>query len=121
MENKARGRFWVITTLYTTRFTTYFSFNQEEIGLLIKEAFHLAESKKYYEYYYSVSERIATVYESQYRKNKYVQTGRYDLVELDRVPANTQPTTDLYWKLMGQELKPDAIIIKKRVLRESFR
>jgi hypothetical protein len=121
MENKARGRFWVITALYTTLFRDYFSFNHEEIGLLIKEAFNLAETKKYYEYYYFVSERIATVYESQYRKNKYVQTGRYDLVELDRVPANTQSTVDLYWKLMGQETKPDTIIVKKRVLRDMFR
>lgn len=121
MENKARGRFWVITALYTTLFRDYFSFNHEEIGLLIKEAFNLAETKKYYEYYYFVSERIATVYESQYRKNKYVQTGRYDLVELDRVPANTQPAVDLYWKLMGQETKPDTIIVKKRVLRDMFR
>lgn len=121
MENKARGKFWVITSLYTTRFTGYFSFNQEEIGLLIKEAFHLAESKKYYEYYYSVSEQIATVYESQYRKNKYITTGRYDCIQLDIIPANTVPTVDLYWKLMGKEIKPDNLIIKKRVLRSNFR
>lgn len=121
MENKARGKFWIITSLYTTRFTGYFSFNQEEIGLLIKEAFHLAESKKYYEYYYSVSERIATVYESQYKKNKYITTGRYDCIQLDIIPTNTVPTVDLYWKLMGKETKPDDIIIKKRVLRQEFR
>jgi hypothetical protein len=83
--------------------------------------FNLAESKKYYEYYYSVGERISTVYEKQYRKNNFMQTGRYDLIELDRVPANTQPTTDLYWKLMGKEIKPDTIIIKKRILRDAFR
>lgn len=121
MENKARGKFWVITSLYTTIFTEYFSFNQQEIGLLIKEAFHVAESKKYYEYYYSVSERVATVYESQYRKNKYIQTGRYDCIQLDIIPANTQPSVDLYWKLIGKELKPHNIIIKKRVLRAEFR
>ena len=121
MENKARGKFWVITSLYTTVFTGYFSFNQEEIGLLIKEAFHLAESKKYYEYYYSVSERIATVYESQYKKNKYITIGRYDCIQLDIVPANTKPTVDLYWKLLGKETKPDNVIIKKRVLRQEFR
>jgi len=121
MENKARGKFWIITSLYTTRFNKYFSFNQKEIGLLIKEAFHLAESKKYYEYYYSVSERIATVYESQYKKNKYITTGRYDCIQLDIIPANTVPTVDLYWKLMGKETKPDDIIIKKRVLRQEFR
>lgn len=121
IENKARGKFWVIPLLYTTRFTNYFTFNNEEIGLLIKTAFELAESKKYYEYYYSVSERIATVYEKQFKKNKYLPLGRYDFIELDRVPANTYPTTDLYWKLMGQEIKPDTIIIKKRILKEEYR
>jgi hypothetical protein len=121
IENKARGRFWIIPSLYTTKFTNYFTFNNEEIGLLIKAAFQLAESKKYYEYYYSVSQRIATVYEKQIQKNKYIPIGRYDYIELDRVPADSQPTTELYWKLMGEETKPDDIIIKKRVLRESFR
>jgi hypothetical protein len=121
IENKARGRFWIITTLYTTKFTNYFSFNNEEIGLLIKNAFALAESKKYYEYYYSVGERISLVYETQIQKNKYIPISRYDYINLDNIPANTQPTVDLYWKLMGEELKPDNIIIKKRVLRQEFR
>ncbi len=121
IENKTRGKFWVITSLYTTRFTGYFTFNSEEIGLLIKQAFELAESKKYYEYYYSVGERIASVYEKQIQKNKYIPIGRYDYIELDRIPANTKPEIDLYWKLIGQEIKPDTIIIKKRVLREMFR
>lgn len=121
VENKARGRYWIITALYTTKFTTYFSFDNEEIRLLIKASFDLAESNKYYEYYYSVAERVSSVYESQIRKNKYIATGRYDCIQLDIVPANTKSTVDLYWKLMGQELKPDNIVIKKRVLRPEFR
>jgi hypothetical protein len=121
VENNFRGRFWVIASIYTTRFSKYFSFNREEIGLLIKAAFNLAESKKYYEYYYSVSERISTVYEKQYQKNNFIQTGRYDLIEIARIPADTQPNIELYWKLMGEETKPDVIIIKKRVLRDAFR
>jgi hypothetical protein len=120
-ENKTRGRFWVITSLYTTKFTSYFSFNNEEIGLLIKASFELAESKKYYEYYYSIGESVSSVYEKQIQKNKYIPIGRYDYIELDRIPANTQPSVDLYWKLIGQELKPDNIIIKKRVLRSEFK
>jgi hypothetical protein len=121
IENKVRGRFWIITMLYTTKFTNYFTFNNKEIGLLIKAAFTLAESKKYYEYYYSVGERIALVYETQIQKNKYIPIGRYDYIELDRISANTQPQVDLYWKLMGEEIKPDNIIIKKRVLRSEYR
>jgi hypothetical protein len=61
------------------------------------------------------------VYESQYRKNKYITTGRYDCIQLDIIPANTVPTVDLYWKLLGKEIKPDDVIIKKRVLRPNFR
>lgn len=121
IENKTRGKFWVITALYTTKFTSYFSFNNKEIGLLIKAAFELAESKKYYEYYYSIGESIASVYEKQIQKNKYIPIGRYDYIELDRIPANTQPSVDLYWKLIGQELKPHDIVIKKRVLKTEFR
>jgi hypothetical protein len=121
IENNTRGKFWVITSLYTTKFTSYFTFNNEEIGLLIKASFELAESKKYYEYYYSVGERIASVYEKQIQKNKYIPIGRYDYIELARIPANTKSDVDLYWKLLGEETKPDNIIIKKRVLREAFR
>jgi hypothetical protein len=121
IENITRGKFWVITSLYTTKFTKYFTFNNEEIGLLIKASFELAESKKYYEYYYSVGERIASAYEKQIQKNKYIPIGRYDYIDLDIVPANSRPNVDLYWKIMGQETKPDNIIIKKRVLRETYR
>jgi hypothetical protein len=120
-DTKHTGRFWVISSLYTTRFTTYFSFNNEEIGLLIKTAFEFAESKKYYEYYYTVSSRISKVYETQIRKNKFIPIGRYDFIELDEIPANTKPSTELYWKLMGQETKPDPTIVKKRVLLPEFR
>jgi len=121
IENKSRGKFWSILALHTTKFTTYFSFNNEEIGLLIKTSFELAESKGYYEYYYSVSSRISNVYERQIQKNKFIPVGRYDYIELEIIPANTQPSVDLYWKLMGQEIKPDSVVIKKRTLRPQFR
>lgn len=121
LENNTRGKFWGISTLYTTKFTTYFSFNNEEIGLLIKAAFELAESREHYEYYYSVSSRISNVYERQIQKNKFIPIGRYDYIELETVPANTKPSVELYWRLMGQEMKPDKIVIKKRILRPEFR
>lgn len=120
-ESQSLGKFWVISSLYTTRFTTYFSFNNEEIGLLIKTAFEVAESKKYYEYYYTVSSRISTVYEKQIQKNKFIPIGRYDYKELKTIPANTKPDSKLIWRLMGQETKPDDTIVKKRILREQFR
>lgn len=120
-ESQNTGKFWAITALYTTRFTSYFSFNNEEIGLLIKTAFEVAESKKYYEYYYTVSSRISKVYETQIQKNKFIPIGRYDYKELKTIPPNTKPDSELIWRLMGQETKPDEIIVKKRILREKFR
>ena len=113
--------FWAIVGLHTTKFVQLFSFNNPEIGLLIKEAFALAESKKFYQYYYSVSKRIQKVYETQIQKTKYIPIGRYDYFEVAVIPANTQPDNVLHWRLMGQELKPDDIIIKKRVLRFEHR
>jgi hypothetical protein len=115
------NRFWAISALYTTKFVQLFSFNNPEIGLLIKEAFQLAESKKFYQYYYSVSKRIQKVYETQIQKTKYIPIGRYDYFEVAVVPANTQPDNVLHWRLMGQTLKPDDIIIKKRILRSEYR
>lgn len=113
--------FWAISALYTTRFVQVFSFNNPEIGLLIREAFALAESKEYYEYYYSVSSRISKVYETQIQKTKYIPIGRYTYKEVAVIPANTEPDNILFWRLMGQELKPDDIIIKKRILNPEHR
>jgi hypothetical protein len=113
--------FWAIVGLYTSKFVQRFSFNNPEIGLLIKEAFVLAESKKFYQYYYSVSKRIQKVYETQIQKNKFIPVGRYEYFEVAIIPANTQPEDLLHWRLMGQELKPDDIIIKKRILKYEYR
>ena len=57
------------------------------------------------------------MYERQWKKNSYAIQGKYDLTTLAVVPANTKPEFELYWRLMGQELKPDAIAIKARKLK----
>jgi hypothetical protein len=121
VENKSKGRYWAITSLYTTKFTNFFSFNNPEIGLLIKHSFEIAESRKYYQYYYSIAEKVAKVYETQIQKTTYIPIGRYDYLEVERIPPNTQPESPLYWLLIGGTLKPDTMIIKKRVLREKYR
>ena len=51
-ENKARGRFWYISFLFNGNIGNYYRFNKPENGLLLAESFTLAESLKYYEYYY---------------------------------------------------------------------
>jgi len=117
----APEKYWGITGLYTSKFVQLFSFNNPEIGLLIKEAFRIAEENHYYEYYYCVSKRISKVYEKQIQKTTFIPIGRYDYLEIAVIPAGTQPDNKLYWGLMGQEIKPDDIIIKKRILRLEHR
>jgi len=120
-ENKARGKFWYISFLYTSKFHNSFNFNNTEIGYLIKAAFSLAEEQQFYEYYYTVSERVQNVYERQWARNTFMQTGRYELVTLAEIEPNTQPSVDLYWRLLGQETRPDKMVIKKRILNNDFR
>jgi hypothetical protein len=119
-ENKTRGKFWTIPCLYTSKFVNFFSINAPEVGLLVKNAMQFAESKKFYNYYYAVSEKVSRVYEHQWKKNIYVPTGRYETIIVDTVPANTIPKFELYWKLMGETVKPTAMIIKNRKLKEEF-
>ena len=120
-ENKARGRFWYISFLFNGNIGNYYRFNKPENGLLLAESFTLAESLKYYEYYYIISKRIEHVYDRQWRKNSYIPTGRYETITLDTVPPNTVATTDLYWQLMNREIKPDTMIVKKRILNDKYR
>jgi hypothetical protein len=61
------------------------------------------------------------VYERQIQKTQYIPIGRYEYIELATIPANTKPEKILYWKLMGEQMKPDTIIIKKRVLKPQYR
>jgi hypothetical protein len=116
-ESKLRGKFWAITGLFTTVFEERFSFSRPEFGLLFKRAFEIAEEKGYFQYFYSIAERVERVYERQWKKNPWGFNNRYDLITLDIVPANTKPEYDLYWRLMGKELKPDNIVIKARILK----
>jgi hypothetical protein len=116
-ESKMRGKFWVIAGLFTTVFEERFSFSRPEFGLLFKRAFEIAEERGYFQYFYCISERLERVYERQWKKNPWGFNGRYDIITLDVVPANTKPEYELYWGLMGKELKPDNIVIKARKLK----
>jgi hypothetical protein len=116
-ESKMRGKFWVISNFFSSVYTSYFNFNRPEFGMLFKAAFDIAESRGYFQYFYCIAERLERVYERQWKKNTYAIQGKYDLTTLAVVPANTKPEFELYWKLMGQELKPDNIAIKARKLK----
>jgi hypothetical protein len=116
-ESKMRGKFWVISNFFSSVYTSYFNFNRPEFGMLFKAAFEVAEGRGYYQYFYSIAERLERVYERQWKKNSYAIQGKYDLTTLAVVPANTKPEFELYWRLMGQELKPDNISIKARKLK----
>jgi len=116
-ESKMRGKFWVISNFFSSVYTSYFNFNRPEFGMLFKAAFEVAEGRGYYQYFYSIAERLERVYERQWKKNSYAIQGKHDLTTLAVVPANTKPEFELYWRLMGQELKPDNIAIKARKLK----
>jgi hypothetical protein len=116
-ESKMRGKFWVISNFFSSVYTSYFRFDRPEFGLLFKAAFDIAESKGYNQYFYGIAERLDRVYERQWQKNPHAIQGKYELTTLAVVPANTKPEFELYWRLMGQELKPDNIVIKSRKLK----
>lgn len=120
IENKARGKFWVMPGLYTSRPHNIFSFNKPEIGLLVKWAFEHAESLGFYEYYYAIAEHVSEVYERQINKTTYIPLYRYERLDLAVVPKNTVSDVDLYAKLLGYP-KPHNMVIKKRILKEEFR
>lgn len=120
VENKSRGKFWIIPGIYSNLQRNIFSFNNEEIGLLIKKSFEHAEKNGYYTYYYSIAEHLSDVYEKQINKCKYIPLYRYDRFTLDVVKKNTIPQENLYYKLLGEEKKPHNMIIKKRVLKEEY-
>jgi len=117
-ENNMRGKFWVISGLYTRNFKNYFNFKNAGIGDLINYAFSYTESMGWYEYYYCTSERVMNVYERQWKRSN---SHRYEHILLDVVPPNTKPYYELYWRLIGQEVKPDPMVFKKRVLKPEFR
>jgi hypothetical protein len=117
-ENTMRGKFWVITGLYAKNFKNYFNFKNSKIGELINHAFNYTESMGWYEYYYCTAERVMNVYERQWKRS---QSHRYEHILLDIVPPNTTPFYELHWRLMGQEVKPVPMVVKKRVLKQEFR
>jgi len=112
-------KYWVISFL-CTHGKTFFSFNNPEIGLLVKAAFENAELNQYYNYFYVVPEIHTNAYERQWKTNQWGFNGRYDLTTVDVIPANTQPRDKMYWHLMGQEIKNINTVVKCRKLRKEF-
>jgi hypothetical protein len=91
----------------------FVNYNSAECQVL-KQAFEITEERGYFQYFYCVPERLERVYERQWKKNPWGFNGVYELTTLAVVPANTKPEFELYWRLMGQELKSDNIVIKSR-------
>lgn len=122
LENKSRGKFWLIGSFFSVNKTNIFSFNKPEIGLLVKHAFEYSEQLGYFEYYYAIAASVSEVYEKQINKNIYIPLYRYERITLDTIPKNTiLHEGHLYNKLLGNEPKPHDMIIKKRILKKCFR
>lgn len=115
-EGNTYGKFWILLNLFSTKKRGYFSFKNPEISELLATAFNVAESREVYQYFYCVSERISKVYESQWaKKNPMNYHGVYELKDLAVIPANTVPKSNLFWGMMGKEMRPHAMYIKARI------
>lgn len=113
------GNFWIIINVVNINKGNYFSFKRPEFSELFSTAFKLAESKGYYQYYYSVSKKISKIYEKQWGKyNPLNYHGVYELKDIAVVPANTIPNDELYWGLLGYETKPHDMYIKARIKKQ---
>lgn len=112
---------WFIVFLFTKRFGNQFSFNRPEIGLLLKAAFEIAEHRHYWKYYYSISKKHETVYDTLWRKNTYVDLGKYNLKIEEEVPAYSAVQRDRYWRLLGSRTYDTDMVIKSRILKKEKR
>jgi len=112
---------WIITTLWTKKFTQLMNFARPDMGLLLQACFDIAEKRHYWNYFYIIADRVSSVYWRQWQRNPYMVTGRYENHHYLTIPANTKPELNLAWKLMGEVSKPDDISLKYRTLRPEFR
>jgi len=112
---------WTITSLWSNRFSNILSFDKPEMGYLMKGCFEIAEHRKYWDYFYTLASRLEHVYQRQWMKNPWVDTGRYDLETYARVPANTIPEPRFVYRLLGEQVKPTDMTVKHRSLRPEFR
>jgi hypothetical protein len=112
---------WIITTLWTKKFTQLMNFSRPDMGLLLQACFDIAEKRHYWNYFYMIADRVSAVYWRQWQRNPYMVTGRYENHHYLSIPARTKPELNLAWRLMGETLKPDDMSLKYRTLRPEFR
>jgi hypothetical protein len=112
---------WFIVFLFTKRFGNQFSFNRPEIGLLLKAAFEIAEHRHYWKYYYSIAKKHEVIYDKLWKKNTYVNTGKYNLKIEQEVPAWTAVERDRFWRLIGSRVYEVDMVIKSRILKAEQR
>lgn len=117
-ENKKRGRYWAIVVFYAKYFKSYFKFKDSEYEMLIRHCIDFSERKNYYQFYYSVSKRISDAFSEQWKKSNLTNHESYISLDVDIIPANTKPASELYWRLLGEELKPDDMLIKHRIKKQ---
>ena len=117
-ETIARGKFWLITNFYSSNTSNFFTFDKKHFGDLVRVVIDFAENLGYNKFYYCISEKIDKVYEKQWAKNTRSRNYNYNLETVAVIPPNTIPDDKVYWKLMGEDLKKDTMIIKYRQKHE---
>lgn len=114
-EHQSRGKFYVVAFFATKKFSNIFTFTNNEYGLLLSECMKYAESEGYYKYFYSIGERIFNVYQTKFAKNPFIDHSLYERTTVAEIPANTQPKSELYWRLMNERLIDCKVYIRQLV------
>ena len=114
-DTKSRGRYWAIIAFYAKEFSNYFDMNSPTYGQLVRYAIDYCENLQYNEFYYTVTERVANAYERQWKRSKF-RSERYGIETVAVIPPQTKPEVDLYWRLIGERLRDEAMVIKHRML-----
>jgi predicted nucleic-acid-binding Zn-ribbon protein len=117
-ETKSRGKYWAIIAFYGKEFSNYFDMNSPVYGKLVRYAIDFCEDLGYNEFYYAITERVMNAYERQWKRSKF-RSERYGIETVEIIPPHTKPEVDLYWRLIGERLRDETMVIKRRMLRDN--
>lgn len=114
-------KIWCIVNMFTSRFSTQFSFDGPDFGPIIKTIFEKAESRNVFSYIYVIPQKVEKVYYEKWKTNPHLPPkNRYETSDLAIIRANVVPPEKWMERLLGGTLPYDCII-KKRSLKTEFR
>lgn len=102
---------WVPLYAFTSRFTTYFNWERQDVKELAKMIFTVTEQYGYLSYVYAISSKLERV---------IVPPSRYEKKVIRTVEGGTQAPDNWVKRMIGG-IKPDAISIVRTTLKQEFR